>query len=517
MLGCRSRISQRVDMDSQRVDLLMGDRMNSPETVWIGGGEGPMLTARDWARSIGLSRRPHQELQTHRDHVASGNRCRDSTSYQRFEARDDRLCRLVVALRRDEVDSLDNQERGLGFQITRRDLGVAQSLLITLGARGYALTWESSQEKDVRQCIVRRVKYQETRNRAVWNLNSQGKRPKTPLYAERHNQDNKKEADDFINETIHRTPTTNLQSRMSLSATTWGQAKGCFWGIFAQAAITSAIFTINGPCTKGRQWGYTSLEANAYLEMPEKMEMQQGNPDAMSSPVTPYGNETLTFCGNESSDGKESRLTVISCSKAQEYMAKGCQVFLAQIFAKKEEDKSERKQIEDVPIVRDFPEVFPEDLPGLPPARPVEFQIDLIPGAAPVARAPYRLAPSEMKELSEQLQELSDKGFIRPSSSPWGAPVLFVKKKDGLVQDVHSDYAELNKLDDPVFTQDRSEIRDNHLALEYENRDRPEGGHFIIVPYSGLLPEGSKKTLWYTVKASTQGLVVARVNAERGR
>ncbi|GJR51426.1 putative reverse transcriptase domain-containing protein [Tanacetum coccineum] len=138
----------------------------------------------------------------------------------------------------------------------------------------------------------------------------------------------------------------------------------------------------------------------------------------------PYGNETLTFCGNESSNGRESRLTVISSSKAQEYMAKGCQVFLAQISAKKEEDKSERKQIEDVPIVRDFPEVFPEDLPGLPPARPVEFQIDLIPGAAPVARAPYRLAPSEMKELSEQLQELSDKGFIRPSSSPWGAPVL---------------------------------------------------------------------------------------------
>ncbi|GJS44850.1 putative reverse transcriptase domain-containing protein [Tanacetum coccineum] len=145
----------------------------------------------------------------------------------------------------------------------------------------------------------------------------------------------------------------------------------------------------------------------------------------------PYGNETLTFCGNESSNGRESRLTVISCSKAQEYMAKGCQVFLAQISAKKEEDKSEGKQIKDVPIVRDFPEVFPEDLPGLPPARPVEFQIDLIPGAAPVARAPYRLAPSEMKELSEQLQELSDKGFIRPSSSPWGAPVLFVKKKDG--------------------------------------------------------------------------------------
>ncbi|GKG42262.1 hypothetical protein Tco_0476560, partial [Tanacetum coccineum] len=88
--------------------------------------------------------------------------------------------------------------------------------------------------------------------------------------------------------------------------------------------------------------------------------------------------------------------------------------------------------MQDVPIVKIFPKVFPEDFPGLPqPTRQVEFHIDLVPGAAPVARAPYRLAPSEMKELADQLQELSDKGFIRPSSSPWGAPVLFVKKKDG--------------------------------------------------------------------------------------
>nr|GFA53598.1 putative reverse transcriptase domain-containing protein [Tanacetum cinerariifolium] len=82
---------------------------------------------------------------------------------------------------------------------------------------------------------------------------------------------------------------------------------------------------------------------------------------------------------------------------------------------------------------------------SLPLARPVEFQIDLIPGAAPVARAPYQLAPSEMKELSEQLQELFDKGFIRPSSSPWGAPVFFIKKKDGSFR-MCIDYRELNKL-----------------------------------------------------------------------
>nr|GFC44913.1 putative reverse transcriptase domain-containing protein [Tanacetum cinerariifolium] len=106
---------------------------------------------------------------------------------------------------------------------------------------------------------------------------------------------------------------------------------------------------------------------------------------------------------------------------------------------------SKEKQLEDVPIVRDFSDVFPKDLTGLPPTRHVEFQIELIPGTAPVARAPYRLAPSKMKELSDQLQELSDKGFIRPSSSPWGAPVLFVKKKDGSFQ-MYIDYRELNKL-----------------------------------------------------------------------
>ncbi|GKC22475.1 hypothetical protein Tco_1024625 [Tanacetum coccineum] len=159
----------------------------------------------------------------------------------------------------------------------------------------------------------------------------------------------------------------------------------------------------------------------------------------------PRGNETLIFHGDGSNRGNETRLNIILCTKMQKYMLKGYHVFLAHVTKKMTKDKSEGKRLEDVPIVRDFPEVFLEDLPGLPSTRQVEFQIDLIHGVAPVARAPYRLAPSEMKELSDQLQELSNKGFIRPSSSPWGAPVLFVKKKDGSFQ-MCIDYRELNKL-----------------------------------------------------------------------
>ncbi|GKB43670.1 putative reverse transcriptase domain-containing protein [Tanacetum coccineum] len=159
----------------------------------------------------------------------------------------------------------------------------------------------------------------------------------------------------------------------------------------------------------------------------------------------PFGDKILIFHGDGSNNGHESRLNIISCTKTQKYLLKGCPIFLAHVTTKKAEDKSKEKRPDDVPIVQDFLEVFPEDLPGIPPIRQVEFQIDLIPGAAPVARAPYRLAPSKMKELSDQLKELSDKGFIRPSSSPWGAPVLFVKKKDGSFQ-MCIDYRELNKL-----------------------------------------------------------------------
>ncbi|GJR29634.1 putative reverse transcriptase domain-containing protein [Tanacetum coccineum] len=158
-----------------------------------------------------------------------------------------------------------------------------------------------------------------------------------------------------------------------------------------------------------------------------------------------YENEILIVQGYKGDKEKKSTFSIISCEKAQKYMEKGCQLFLAQVTVKENTDKSKEKRHEDVPTVRDFSEAFPEDLPGLPPIRQVEFQIDLVPGDALVARAPYRLASSEMEELSTQLQELSNKGFIRPSSSPWGAPILFVKKKNGSFR-MCIDYRELNKL-----------------------------------------------------------------------
>ncbi|GJU92337.1 putative reverse transcriptase domain-containing protein [Tanacetum coccineum] len=166
----------------------------------------------------------------------------------------------------------------------------------------------------------------------------------------------------------------------------------------------------------------------------------------------------------------------------QKYMEKGFPIFLAYVTAKEVEDKSQRKRLEDVIIVQDFPKVFPEDLPGLPSTRQVEFQIDLVPGAAPVARAPYRLAPSKMKELSEQLNELFDKGFIRPSSSPWGALVLFVKKKDGSFR-MCIDYRELNKL--------TIDLRSGYHQLRVREEDIPKTafrtryGHyeFQVMPF----------------------------------
>jgi len=138
--------------------------------------------------------------------------------------------------------------------------------------------------------------------------------------------------------------------------------------------------------------------------------------------------------------GKDGRV-VISALKARQFSEKGCCAFLTSLVSAEEVVKP----LEEIAVVREFPDVFPDDIQGLPPPREIEFSIDLLPGTAPISKAPYRMAPAELAELKDQLQELLDKGFIRPSVSPWGAPVLLVKKKDGSMR-MCIDYRMLNKV-----------------------------------------------------------------------
>ena len=124
--------------------------------------------------------------------------------------------------------------------------------------------------------------------------------------------------------------------------------------------------------------------------------------------------------------GSSVMSNVISTMQARRFMRKGCETFLVVIL----DSKRGQVEVEKIPVVREFLDVFPEELPGIPLEREVDLAIEIIPGTVPMSRALYKMAPTELKELKSRLQELSDKGFIRPSVSPWGAPVLFVKKKD---------------------------------------------------------------------------------------
>ncbi|KAH0776360.1 hypothetical protein KY290_007771 [Solanum tuberosum] len=131
----------------------------------------------------------------------------------------------------------------------------------------------------------------------------------------------------------------------------------------------------------------------------------------------------------------------ISYLKARKLVSKGCVYHLVRV----NDSIVEVPPIQSVPIVREFPEVFPDDLPGVPPEREIDFGIEIIPDTRPISIPQYRIAPAELKELKEQLKDLLDKGFIQPSVSPWGAPVLFVRKKNGSLR-MCIDYRQLNKV-----------------------------------------------------------------------
>ena len=132
---------------------------------------------------------------------------------------------------------------------------------------------------------------------------------------------------------------------------------------------------------------------------------------------------------------------VISVMQARQLLRKGCEAFLALVL----DSKRGQIELENILVVKDFPDVFPKELPGIPHVREMDLSIEILPGTAPTSKAPYKMAPTELKDLKIRLQELLDKGFIRPSVSLWGELVLFVKKKDGTLR-MCIDYQQTNKV-----------------------------------------------------------------------
>ncbi|KAK7264749.1 hypothetical protein RJT34_32359 [Clitoria ternatea] len=150
-------------------------------------------------------------------------------------------------------------------------------------------------------------------------------------------------------------------------------------------------------------------------------------------------NKTIMFKEPVNLNPEDSRF--LTANQVSASLKGGAQGFMLLLSTKGEQES----KIKNLPVVCEFPDVFPEDIPGLPPERDVEFSIDLVPGVGPISIAPYRMSPLELAELKKQLEEMIEKQFIRPSVSPWGAPVLLVKKKDGSMR-LCVDYRQLNKV-----------------------------------------------------------------------
>ena len=211
------------------------------------------------------------------------------------------------------------------------------------------------------------------------------------------------------------------------------------------------------------------------------------------------GEPEITFCGVR----KILSSSMMSVMMAGKMLRKSYPRYLAYAVEVRDDDM----RLEDIPVVREFPDVFPDDLPGLPPDREIDFQIELAPGTEPISRAPYRMAPAELKEHKVLIEEMVNKGFVRPSTSPWGAPVLFVKKKDGGMR-LCIDYRELNKVTirnqcplpriDDLFDQlqgakvfSKIDLRSGYHQLRVHDEDVPKTafrtryGHFefLVMPF----------------------------------
>ncbi|XP_074375921.1 uncharacterized protein LOC141717653 [Apium graveolens] len=178
---------------------------------------------------------------------------------------------------------------------------------------------------------------------------------------------------------------------------------------------------------------------------------------------------------------------LISALKASKLLFKGCDGYLA--FVK--DTSKDEPRIEDYPVVREYEDVFPDELAGLPPHREVKFTIELVPDAEPISKAPYRMAPLELQELKEQLQELLDRGFIRPSVSPWGAPVRFVMKKDGSMRGIELDPAKVEAITNWHRPSNVMEVR-SFLGLVGYYRHFVEGFSSIALPLTQLMRKGIK-------------------------
>ncbi|GKA47515.1 putative reverse transcriptase domain-containing protein [Tanacetum coccineum] len=487
----RTRISQRVTMDSQRVDLLMEDRIAHQETVLIVEEEA-YASREAWAHSVGLSQAVHYELQTHREQVYAHESQIQAhqtqlqlqgtliqTQHQVHETRSQMQQTEMAELR-----ETDRRRKAQMVEILRvmrdmrREMGDMQAELLAL----------REQQRRARQPgpDVRVPDHQDASRDADSHIYSygdnQGECKLTPLVS-------------------------TLTSRMST-----------FWNFQRPNRCECETIELANDLMDQKLRTYTERQTDNKRKGDDSSRNNHGHQQQ------PFKRQNVAKVYNMGAGEKKPALY----PRLQRFWQHNVEMHIERnrgngnaqgwVYAVGNAAKNGNAlRNPESNVVTDFSEVFPEDLSGLPPARPVEFQIDLIPGATPVARAPYRLASSKMKELSEQLQELSDKGFIRPSSSPWGALVLFVKKKDGSFR-MCINYWELNKLTvknryplpriDDLFDQlqgssiySKIDLRSGYHQLRVQEQDIPKTafrtryGHyeFQVMPF-GLTNASADKT-----------------------